>query len=226
MIRALIFDFNGVLADDDPVHMRALRQVAEEEGLTFSDEEYLDKYLPLNDWDCFKTLYAKHSAPLPDAKLGDLIRRKSVYYFQAIAKKSVMFEKAVEAVRVAAAHHPLAIASGARIGEIRHILAQAGIEPCFCAIVSAEDVRFGKPHPEPFLRAYEKLKERDGSLTPSDCVAIEDSIGGIQSAHEAGMRCLAIAHSYAPDRLKSANPDWVIDSIADLTSWLEREVSK
>jgi len=113
MIRALIFDFNGVLADDDPVHMRALRQVAEEEGLTFSDEEYLDKYLPLNDWDCFKTLYAKHSAPLPDAKLGDLIRRKSVYYFQAIAKKSVMFEKAVEAVRVAAAHHPLAIASGA-----------------------------------------------------------------------------------------------------------------
>ena len=99
MIRALIFDFNGVLADDDPVHMRALRQVAEEEGLTFSDEEYLDKYLPLNDWDCFKTLYAKHSAPLPDAKLGDLIRRKSVYYFQAIAKKSVMFEKAVEAVR-------------------------------------------------------------------------------------------------------------------------------
>src|SRR6266568_3621631 len=180
MIRALIFDFNGVLADDDPVHMQALRRVAEEEGLTFSDEEYLDRYLPLNDWDCFRTLYARHSTPLSEA----------------------------------------------RIGEIRHILAKADIEQCFCAIVSAEDVRFGKPHPEPFLRAYEKLQERDRSLKVSDCVAVEDSIGGIQSAHEAGMRCLAIAHSYGPDRLKSANPDWVIDSIADFVSWLERDVSK
>src|SRR5437867_114886 len=225
MIRALIFDFNGVLADDDPVHMRSLRQVAEEEGLTVSDEEYLDHYLPLNDWDCFRALYAKHSAALSEAKLDELIRRKSLYYFQAIANKSIMFEKAVEAVQFAAGRHPLAIASGARIGEIRHALVQAGIEQCFCAIVSAEDVRFGKPHPEPFLRAYEKLKEHDRSLKPSDCVAIEDSIGGIQSAHQAGMRCLAIAHSYGPDRLKSANPDWIIASIADFASWLEREVS-
>ena len=128
-------------------------------------------------------------------------------------------------MQIAANRHPLAIASGARIGEIRHILAQAGIEQCFCAIVSAEDVRFGKPHPEPFLRAYEKLRERDGSLKSSDCVAIEDSIGGIQSAHQAGMRCLAIAHSYGPDRLKSAKPEWIIASIADFASWLEREVS-
>jgi beta-phosphoglucomutase-like phosphatase (HAD superfamily) len=57
-------------------------------------------------------------------------------------------------------------------------------------------------------------------------VAIEDSIGGIQSAHEAGMRCLAIAHSYGPDRLRVANPEWVIASIADFESWLEKEVSK
>ena len=61
MIRALIFDFNGVLADDDPIHMRALREVAQEEGMTFTDDEYLDQYLPLNDWDCFKALYAKSS---------------------------------------------------------------------------------------------------------------------------------------------------------------------
>src|SRR5262245_12627670 len=151
MIRALVFDFNGVLADDDPVHMRALRQVVEEEGLTFSDEEYLDRYLPLNDWDCFKTIFARHSLPLSEAKLDDLIHRKSLLYFQAIAQKSVIFDKAVEAVRTAAASHSLAIASGARIGEIRHILAQAEIEECFSVIVSAEDVHFGKPHPEPFL---------------------------------------------------------------------------
>ena len=77
MIRALIFDFNGVLADDDPIHMQALREVAREQGLTFTDEEYLDKYLHLNDWDCFRSLYAKHSVPLTATMLDKLVGRKS-----------------------------------------------------------------------------------------------------------------------------------------------------
>lgn len=226
MIRALIFDFNGVLADDDPIHMEAFRQVAREEGLSFTDEEYLDKYLPLNDWDCFKLLFQEHSQPLPGEKLDDLIRRKAVHYFKAIANKSVLFADAAEGVRAATARCRLAIASGARREEIIHVLKQGGLEECFQAVVSAEDVEFGKPHPEPFLRAHEKLKARDASLKVLDCVAIEDSIGGIQSAHEAGMRCLAIAHSYGPERLRSANPEWIIDSIADFVPWLEKEVSK
>ena len=226
MIRALIFDFNGVLADDDPIHMEALRQVAQEEGMSFTDEEYLDRYLPLNDWDCFKLLFQKHSRRLAPVQLDELIRRKSVHYFNAIANKSVLFSEAAKAVRAATGRCPIAIASGARREEIIHILRQGNFEECFTAVVSAEDVEFGKPHPEPFLRAHEKLKERDPSLDVSDCVAIEDSIGGIQSAHEAGMRCLAIAHSYGPERLRSANPEWIIDSIADFVPWLEKEVSK
>src|SRR5262245_51886739 len=191
MIRALIFDFNGVLADDDPIHMESFQKVAHEEGLSFTDEEYLDKYLPLNDWDCFKTLFRENRIPLEPAQLDALIRRKSVYYFQAIAQKTVLFAGAANAVKTAAGRYPLAIASGARRDEIVHILKQGGLENCFSAIVAAEDVRFGKPHPEPFLRAHERLKERGHSLQASECVAVEDSIGGIQSAHEAGMRCLA-----------------------------------
>src|SRR5438132_485494 len=226
MIRALIFDFNGVLADDDPIHMEAFRQVAGEEGISFSDEEYLDKYLPLNDWDCFKMLFSQNARHLPPSKLDELIHRKSVYYFQAIAQKSVLFAQAAAAVKAATERCPLAIASGARGEEIRHILSKGSLQGCFTAIISAEDVQFGKPHPEPFLRAHEKLKEQDATLNVIDCVAIEDSIGGIQSAHEAGMRCLAIAHSYGPDRLRTANPEWIIDSIADFVPWLEKEVSK
>ncbi len=224
MIRALIFDFNGVLADDDPIHMRAFRQVAQEEGFTFTDEEYLDKYLPLNDWDCFKTLFRARSASLSQAKLDDLVRRKSVYYFQAIAGNSVLFPETGPAVIAAARHFPIAIASGARNEEIRRILEPAGLAGWFAAIISAEDVRFGKPHPEPFLRAHEKLREKDQSLKISDCVAIEDSIGGIESAHKAGMRCLAIAHSYGPERLREAGPEWIIDSIRDFESWLEKQI--
>jgi beta-phosphoglucomutase len=226
MIRALIFDFNGVLANDDPIHMEAFRQVAKEEGLSFTDQEYLDKYLPLNDRDCFKALFAEHGRPLTADKLDELIDRKSAYYFRAISGNTVLFADAATAVKAAALRCPIAIASGARGAEIRHILNLGGLEDCFSAIISAEDVRFGKPHPEPFLRAHERLRERDRSLALSDCVAVEDSIGGIHSAHEAGMRCLAIAHSYALDRLWSANPEWVIDSIADFVPWLEKEISK
>jgi beta-phosphoglucomutase len=159
------------------------------------------------------------------AKLDELIRRKGVYYFRAIAQKSVLFASAVESVREAARHFQLAIASGARRDEILHVLGQGGIDSCFSAIVAAEDVQFGKPHPEPFVRAHEKLRERDQSLKTSDCVAIEDSLGGIQSAHDAGMRCLAVAHSYGTDRLRHANPEWVIDSLDDFVSWMEKEVS-
>jgi len=226
MIRALIFDFNGVLADDDPIHMEAFRQVAEEEGLSFTNQDYFNQYLPLNDRDCFKFLFQEHAVPLPASKIDQLIERKGRYYFNAIEKKAVLFTAAASAVRTAAARYPLAIASGARKTEICHILEQSQLHDCFGAIVAAEDVEFGKPNPEPFLQAHAKLKERDRSLEISECVAIEDSIGGIQSAHDAGMRCLAIAHSYGPERLREEHPEWIINSIADFVPWLEKEVCK
>jgi beta-phosphoglucomutase len=226
MIRALIFDFNGVLADDDPIHMEAFREVAREEGLSFTDEEYLETYLPLNDWDCFKTLFQKYALALSPQKLDELIQRKSVFYFRAISNKTVLFPDAGRAVKAAAGKCRLAIASGARRDEIIHILRQGGLENYFSVIVSAEDVQRGKPHPEPFSRAHEKLKVWDASLEASECVAVEDSIGGIQSAHGAGIRCLAVAHSYEPDRLKSSNPEWVINSISDFVPWIEEEISK
>src|SRR5215470_13979431 len=121
MIRALIFDFNGVLADDDPIHMEAFRKVANEEGLSFTDQEYLDKYLPLNDRDCFTLLFDKHARSLSASELDALIRRKSGYYFQSIDDKTVLFNAAPSAVRTAAGRYPIAIASGARKEEICHI---------------------------------------------------------------------------------------------------------
>jgi beta-phosphoglucomutase len=224
MIRALIFDFNGVLADDDPIHMKAFHRVCAEEGLSFTEEEYLEKYLPLNDRDCFRTLYEAYGRPLEPAACDELILRKSVYYYQAIAGRSVLFEGAAAAVNAAAACCSVAIASGARREEILFILDQANLHSCFSAIVAAEDVDRGKPYPDPFIRACERLNQIRGPITVSECVAIEDSVGGIESAHEAGMKCLGIAHSYSGDRLRNAKAEWVIESISDFPAWLEREV--
>jgi beta-phosphoglucomutase len=222
MIRAVIFDFNGILADDDPIHMQAFRRVAEEEGLFFSDEEYLDRYLPLNDRDCFQELWKSNGRSLQDCELGALIQRKSVYYFEAIERKQVLFKGAAEAIRAAAGRGPIAIASGARSGEIRHILGTAGLLECFSTIVAAEDVRHGKPDPEPFRLAFDRLKPVCADLEASQCLAVEDSIGGIHSALSAGIPCLGVAHSYPRGKLEESEANWVIDSISDFPGWLSR----
>jgi beta-phosphoglucomutase len=221
MICAVIFDFNGILADDDPIHMQAFRQVAAEEGLGFDDGEYMDRYLPLNDRDCFEQLWQNNDRALRSGELEDLIRRKSVFYFRAIEQKQVLFEGAADAVRAAAKRGPVGIASGASIGEIRHILGTAGLLNCFSTIVAAEDVKRGKPDPEPFRLAWNRLREHSAGLEASECLAVEDSLGGIQSAQSAGMPCLGIAHSYSRDRLEGANARWVIDSIANFKDWLD-----
>ena len=118
-------------------------------------------------------------------------------------------------VTAAASHCPIAIASGARKEEIRHILSQAGLSECFSAIVAAEDVHFGKPHPEPFLRAHEKLRVMDRSLKASECVAIEDSRWGLAAARAAGMRTIAITTSSPAAALTSA--DRVVSSLDEIT---------
>ena len=222
MIRAVIFDFNGILADDDPIHMQAFHRVAEEEGLTFTEDEYMERYLPLNDRDCFQELWEKNRRDLPAGKLDELIQRKSAFYFEAISGKDVLFKGATEAVRAAASRGPVGIASGARMGEIRHILNSAELLPCFSTIVAAEDVRHGKPNPEPFQLAFDRLREYCKDLEPKNCAAVEDSLGGIHSARLAGIPCLGVAHSYSRERLEQAGPRWVIDSIQQFEDWLSK----
>jgi HAD superfamily hydrolase (TIGR01509 family) len=217
---AVIFDFNGILADDDPVHMKALRKVANQEGIDFTEEEYLETYLPLTDWDCFRILWSRNSRVLGENEISELIRRKGVYYFEMIANHRVLFEGAASAIEAARRRGPVAIASGARAEEIRHILGSADLLDSFAAIVAAEDVRRGKPDPEPFRLAYERLAAGSPGLKPTDCLAVEDSLGGIRSAHAAGLPCLGVAHSYPRQRLEGT-ADWVIDSISDFQNWLE-----
>jgi HAD superfamily hydrolase (TIGR01509 family) len=181
-----------------------------------------DADLPLNDRDCFQELWQKHALELPEAELVKLIQRKSAYYFSAIERKDVLFEGAADAIRAAASRGPVGIASGARRVEIRHILGAAGLLECFSTIVAAEDVQRGKPDPQPFQFAFNRLKESCADLEPQDCAAVEDSLGGIQSALSAGIPCLGVAHSYPRERLEKARPQWLIDSIADFADWLKK----
>lgn len=210
MLRAIIFDFNGVIADDEPLHLELFQKVLAEEGLVLTEEDYYGKnYLGMDDRGCFGAVLKAYGRNATEADIQRLIDRKARYYQQLIQERLILFPGAVDFVKRAADRYPLAIASGALRHEIEIIVNHAGIKSCFTAIVSAEDVREGKPSPEGFTKALEKLNRSPGRtdqpIQPAECLVIEDSPFGIAAAHSAGMKCIAITNSYPAERLEGAN---------------------
>jgi HAD superfamily hydrolase (TIGR01509 family) len=206
MLRAVIFDFDGIIADNEPIHLRMFQEVLAVRGISLSEEDYYATYLGMDDKGCFSTILALHKRPV-DARIIDaLIAEKTRRFTDTIQNHLVIFPGVVEFVEEAARHYPLAIASGALRHEIKLILEAAGIRKYFQTIVSAEDVTEGKPNPEGFLKARERLREITGrKLEPPECLVIEDSLAGIEAARRAGMPCLAVTNTYPKEKLRDAH---------------------
>jgi HAD superfamily hydrolase (TIGR01509 family) len=219
MLRAVIFDCNGVIADDEPIHFELFRRVLAEEGLELTRAQYYGKYLHFDDRTCFETALRDRGRTPTPAEIAERVARKAEYYRAAATGSLRIFPGVRELVRSLAARYPLAVASGARREEIALILRTAGLSDCFQAIVATEDVRRAKPDPEPFLLALERLNAartgRNARIQPTQCVVIEDSVGGIEGAKAAGMRCLAVAHTYEAGALGAA--DRVVENLERVT---------
>ena len=213
MLRAVIFDFNGVLIDDEPVHLEMFQKVLKEEGLSLDAKDYYEHYLGFDDRGCFKAYYKRKGHILSDTALEDLIQRKAQYYRESIEDRMVVFPGVKQLIPELSAQIPLAIASGALISEIELILEKINLRNHFQSIVAAEDVNEGKPNPEIYDKALHRLNQaaQDGSIDPSDCLAIEDSREGIRSAHGARLKCLAITNSHSENELAEA--DGVVQSL-------------
>lgn len=204
---AIIFDFNGVLVDDEPLHFVLVQRVLAEEGVSLSREEYYARYLPYPDKVIFPIVMRDKGIPFDAAQIERLAERKARYYGEH-ADGVVFFPGAREFVLEAARRFPLAVASGARREEIETALLRAGLLDSFQAVVGAEDVSRGKPDPEAFRLALQRINGLLGSgIVSGECLVVEDSKGGIEGAHRAGMKCLAVANSYPEEELKEA--DWV-----------------
>ena len=205
MLRAIIFDCDGVIADTEPFHFASFQRVLDEEGLRLTEQDYLARYLALDDRGCFTRAFTEAGRRLTDEKLVGLIARKASYIEPALSKHLKIFPGAAEFIKTASSKYPTAIASGALRGEIEMILTQAHVRDCFQVIVSAEDVSRGKPDPESFLKACEQICMATGEdIEPPDCLVIEDSIHGIHAAHAAEMVCLAVTNSYPKEKLAEA----------------------
>jgi beta-phosphoglucomutase len=182
-LKAIIFDFNGVIVDDEPLHLELFKRVLSEEGIGLSDEDYHAKYLGYDDRGCFVaalTDAGRVEAATNADFIHELIDRKAEYYRRAIKERCLLFPGVVELVERSAARFPLAIASGALRGEIEWVLEQGGVRRCFQEIVAAEDVSACKPDPEGYVKALAALNARsDASIFAAECLVIEDSVAGV-----------------------------------------------
>jgi len=195
--RALVFDFNGTLSHDEPILCEIFVELFAEHGKPLSAQEYFDVLAGLSDPEIVRTWLGRDH-PDVDEVIEERIRR----YRAAVADGSSVPPELREAVRLAAGRVPLAIVSGAARPEIEPVIAAAGIAECFSAIVPAEDVARGKPHPDGYLRALELLGEE---IPAQDVLVFEDTEAGVASAKAAGMRCFAVLGTLSPDRLAQAD---------------------
>lgn len=209
MLRAVIFDFDGVVADSEPIHFAMFQRVLAEIGLPLAESDYYEHYVGYDDKGCFSTVLAAHGRSVSQAVIDDLIARKTRAFLDQVKQHLVIFPGVRELVRQAAARYRLAIASGALRHEIEFILDAAGIRKEFEHITSAEDVRRGKPDPEGFLHALASLNRSmppgQSPLSAEECLVIEDTIPGIRAAHAAGMRVLAVANTHPLEELIEAD---------------------
>jgi beta-phosphoglucomutase len=207
MLRAIIIDFNGVILDDEPLHFAAMREVVADYGIDLTRETYWDKYLPFDDFQCLEAICRDYSLRLPtDERVGALSRKIRIYR-ELLQDHLPLFPGVARFIRTAAESYPLALASGARRDEIHSTLDSAGLRRYFVVIVAAEDFSQGKPHPESFLLALERLNAAIDSrpIRSEECLVIEDSVGGVHGARAAGMTCMAVTNSYPREKLREAN---------------------
>lgn len=218
MLRALIFDFDGIIVDSEPIVLRLTREIAAQEGWQVSEEEYYRDYLALDDRSIVEHLYASHGQAIDPARINELVAEKGRKYGEIIKDGLPAMPGVVDFVRQASQSYILAIATGSFRSEIEHLLAKLELRGNFRAFATADDCTHSKPDPEVYLKALARLAElpefQAHPLQPAECLSIEDAPGGIQAAHAAGLKCLALAHSRPLDELHHA--EWLFKGFNEI----------
>ena len=216
MIRAVIFDFNGVLVDDEPLHFALFREVLGQEGVLITEDDYHNRYLGLDDRGCFEAALVDGGQSAGSERVVELIARKARRYLQEAGLGLRFFSGASECLADLAGRWPLAINSGALLPEIELALKLIDRRDRVEVIVSAEQTERCKPDPQGYTLALEGLRKRGGPLADlpaSACLVIEDSLAGIESAKGAGMWAVGVPNTYPEADLRRAGADDVVTGL-------------
>ena len=215
-LQAIVFDFDGVIANSEPLHLTAFQRALADDGLDLTAADYFTRYLGYDDVGMFQTYARDRRLTWSREHVAALVVRKGRVLETLLDTGSVLFPGAKQFVQAAAAVVPIAIASGAQRHEIDEIIEGAGLSALFATIVAAGDTPESKPSPAPYRLAFQRLCAATGlGLDPLRCVAIEDSRWGIESALGAGLRCVGVTNSYPADALGGA--ELVVPGLGDLT---------
>ncbi len=210
---AVIFDFDGVVVDTEPLHYAAFQRTLEPLGMHFSWQEYVETYIGFDDRDAFRHAFSAKGKVLDRDNLHGLIEQKAAFFNEVIRSGVSSYPGVVDLIiHLHRNNIPLAICSGALRSDIDPILGMLGITDYFDVIVTADDVAASKPDPECYELAFQRLLSSGRhSFTKETTMAIEDTPAGISSARSAGLQVCAITNSYPADRLGQAN--FVIESL-------------
>jgi HAD superfamily hydrolase (TIGR01509 family) len=218
MIRAVIYDMNGVLVDDEHLHFELFRDVlAESEGIALDEGDYLSKYLGFDDRGCFTAAITTAGRGLSSTRLQELIDQKARLYLDRAAEGLRLFPGAAASMNDLARSFHLAVCSGALRAEVELVLSLLGVRDLVQAVIAAEDTERCKPDPEGYLLVLDALRAHVGEdLEAAHCLVIEDSLAGIEAAKAAGMWAVGLEHTYPATELRSAGADAVLQDLTQL----------
>jgi len=206
MLRAVLFDFDGVIADSEPLHLEGFRRALVDLGISVTDAQYYDRYVGLDDHDGFIAILDDNGHN-PDAATVAKLMAAKARAFAVLTRSQVRIlpgvERLVRRLRTLRPAPELAIVSGALRSEIDTILVQAGLDEPFRTIVAADDVTHGKPAPDGYLLAVRRLAAYVADLEPGACVAVEDTAAGLRAARAAGIHTIGVATTCAADALEA-----------------------
>jgi beta-phosphoglucomutase len=220
VLRALLFDFNGVIVDDEPLHHALLQRVLAEEGVELDLPDPKELFLGREDRACLDMALSRAGQTADPVRLTRLQTRKDSYYQEVVRREGYdFFPGALELVREASSSGlMLGMVSGARREEIERALDQAGVRGLFKFVIAGGEPPRGKPDPRGYLMALERLNSQpplpDRLVHPHEVLAIEDSVPGLAAAQDAGLVTLGVAHSHPAERLRLA--DAVVERLEGL----------
>jgi beta-phosphoglucomutase len=221
MIQAIFFDFNGVIINDERIHLKAYREVLLAEDVPLTDEDYFAS-LGMDDAAFVRAAYLRNGRPLTDEVMHALIKREHELHREMISKDLPVPSGVVTFIKAASRHYQLGIVSMAVRSEIDHVLGLVGLDGLFSIIVSADPGLKHKPAPDCYLRGLELLNEsrrvaRELPLLANECLVIEDAPPGISAARDAGMRTIGVTTTVSESQLRHSQADIVTPNLSDWT---------